>query len=260
MKHLTAIRNPKSKIRNRPAFTMMELMMAIGIFAIGMGLIAGLFPAAVKEAESAVKDYEGPTICQNGLAIVKARVTHTAADTPVGDSLGKLTDAAIVIGDADREFRTYDSNDSGTDDRQRGFTVLAKQWGGRNDYQIAIIAYDVAYDNATSTANDVEPIVLTSSIAELDKNTQTKVQLTGGGLSGAEYMRLTGSPFIDSNSGRYATIQSVVEESGSYYAHLDHPVYEAVSNPIVIVEKDGSVIQDGSPVIGVMMTRTALRD
>ena len=56
------------------AFTMMELMFAIGIFAVGMSLVAGLFPAAIKETENTVKDYEGPIICENGLAIVKAKV------------------------------------------------------------------------------------------------------------------------------------------------------------------------------------------
>jgi len=214
---------------------MMELMMAIGIFAIGMGLIAGLFPAAVKESESAVKDYEGPTICQNGLAIVKARVTHTAADTPVGDSLGKLTDAAIVIGDGDMEYRTANG-------RTRGFVALAKQWAdGRNDYQIVIVAYDIA------SANDIEvPTALSVTITEGDESFTYSGDKAG----------LIGSPVIDANSGRYATITGIDGNE----IHLDHPFGENSTSVLVIREVSGTTPQDTSPVIGVMMTRTALRD
>lgn len=242
---------------------MMELMFAIGIFAVGMSLIAGLFPAAIKESENTVKDYEGPTICENGLAIVKARLTDTMANSMTSGNLDVLN-SAIAPGPLDRVYRTYDTNDDGTDDRQRGFIPLAKRWAaGRNDYQIVIVAYDVAINNVSGNPNTVEAITLTSTISALEKDTLVRVQLTGGGLSGNEYMSLIGSPFIDRNSGRYATIESVAEEGGDYYAYLDHPVYESISpsGAMVIVERDANNnIIDGSPVIGVLMTRTALRD
>ena len=91
---------------------MMELLFSIGIFAVGMSLIAGLFPAAIKESEATVKDYEGPTICENGLAIVKARLEHddaggsgNDANSQIPGTLVSLDTTTIPIGVEDKNYR-----------------------------------------------------------------------------------------------------------------------------------------------------------
>lgn len=241
----------KPKIRNRLAFTMIELMLAIGIFAVGMSLVAGLFPAAIKEAESTVKDYEGPIICENGLAIAKARLTNTNANAPLGSNLLQLISSevpsAIVISDTDRISRKYDTDDDNSDDRQRGFTVLAKQWaGGRNDYQLVIVAYDI------KIVNNINVIQLTGIGGIPDGDTQ--FTYTG------DKTGLIGSPLIDPDCGRYATIIGIDGNT----IHLDHSIGEPVAsgdNPLVIIEENSSgTPQDTAPVLGVLVTRTALRD
>ncbi len=271
-------RNGKSRARS--GFTLMEVMMAVGIFAIGMGMIASMFPAAIKETEATLNDYEGPAICENALAIVKAKVTHANANTPVTASLAVLSGTAI-IGDTDRQYRTY-----GT--RERGFIALAKQWNNttdRNDFQIVILAYDIKYlstdvgryqianywlqgrsdingdGDTTDTAaeypagsgythNETNRIGL-----NVDRFTITSTDYPGT----ADRSLLVGSPVIDRNSGRYATIIAVEGDD----IILDHPLGENSQEVLVFVQwnnNTSSIVEEANPVISVLVTRTALRE
>ena len=265
MKHLIAIRNPKSKIRNRPAFTMMELMMAIGIFAIGMGLIAGLFPAAVKESESAVKDYEGPTICQNGLAIVKARLTHPLT---IGNIATEIVDCSSLLGPCDLQYPSISPLVVTVPADQRrfevGYLVLGMQWSGRNDYTLMLAAYEKRDPNNTV----VTETLTVSSVNPNNDNPcpgyvhedATEFTITGGTLPSGDRDKIVGSPAIDyrsDGSGRYAIISAV--DGNTVY--MERSIGEDAHGVMVIVEKNaGGAIQDGSPVTQMMMTRTALRD
>ncbi len=225
---------------------MMELMLAIGIFAVGMSLVAGLFPAAIKEAESTVKDYEGPIICENGLAIVKARVTNanlasyfTAQSNPEMVELAET--GTVDIGADDRIYK-----DNGT--RKRGFTALAHRWKiDRNDYQLVIVAYDIA-----SGTNNIRAEQLSVS-ATIDK---AAIQFEYAGTKTG----LIGSPAIDPASGRYATIIGIDGDT----IYLDHSIGENTDDPFVIREVVGlptsTNFVDNNPVLGVLTTRTALRD
>ena len=140
--------------------------------------------------------------------------------------------------------------------------ILAKLWAaGRNDYQIVIVAYkkrNVLYTVGTEalTVSSVDPADTGTTLNYLHEDA-TEFTITGGLVGDRD--KIVGSPAIDYTSvgsGRYATIIAVSEDT----VYLDRPIGENANGVMVIVERDGTTIQDGSPVTQVMMTRTALRE
>jgi prepilin-type N-terminal cleavage/methylation domain-containing protein len=71
-------------------FTLMELMIAIGIMGVGLSMVMCLFPAALKEAGSSIQDTMGGMICKNAIAIAKAKLLHSSLST-IGTNLTDRT-------------------------------------------------------------------------------------------------------------------------------------------------------------------------
>ncbi|HDZ21290.1 hypothetical protein LCGC14_0181510 [marine sediment metagenome] len=85
-------------IRRRRGFSLAELMIAIGILLVGLVMAASLFPAAMEINRRSVRDILGAIICENGIALTKARFASGAASNPE-NAAGRLTvlaDAAHV--------------------------------------------------------------------------------------------------------------------------------------------------------------------
>jgi len=81
----------KKPVKNA-GFTIPELMMAIAIFVIGFAMITGLFPAGMVNYNNANKHSAGVMVCNNGLAKVKAKVTHDpdAPHTPFAKTTAEM--------------------------------------------------------------------------------------------------------------------------------------------------------------------------
>ncbi len=57
--------------KNRRGFTLLELMIAIGILGIGLSMVMGLFPVAMRDAHATNASQVGSIICKNGIQLAK---------------------------------------------------------------------------------------------------------------------------------------------------------------------------------------------
>lgn len=62
---------------SRPAFSLVELLLAIGILAIGLISIAALFPAGIVQQRRSIDDVMGPIVADNAIATIRH---HVSAD------------------------------------------------------------------------------------------------------------------------------------------------------------------------------------
>ncbi|MHC4718394.1 MAG: type IV pilus modification PilV family protein, partial [Planctomycetota bacterium] len=71
------IQLPRTKApAGKAAYSLVELVVALGILAIALPMVAAVFlPGALENAES-VKHTMGTLVAENALAIVRARVSH----------------------------------------------------------------------------------------------------------------------------------------------------------------------------------------
>jgi len=61
-------------------FSLIEILIAIGILGVCLPMAAALFATAVKENEGSYENSMGSIICDNGLAVVKMKVPYSSAD------------------------------------------------------------------------------------------------------------------------------------------------------------------------------------
>lgn len=67
----------------RAGFTLMEILIALSIFGVGLAMAAALFPAAVGEHEKAVEYTLSTMMCNNAIAQAKSQLVHYKAGTPL---------------------------------------------------------------------------------------------------------------------------------------------------------------------------------
>ncbi|RPI64301.1 MAG: prepilin-type N-terminal cleavage/methylation domain-containing protein [Planctomycetaceae bacterium] len=63
-------------VNSRKAFTLAEILIAIGIMGVGMVMVAALFPAAAKEASVSTEELVGNIICHNSVGAIKGSLWH----------------------------------------------------------------------------------------------------------------------------------------------------------------------------------------
>ncbi len=91
---------PNAAHTRRPAgrgFTLVEMMVAVVVFGIGLTMVAGLFPAALTLNRSSTSAVVGGIVCENALSIAQMRLTHQdMQDLDVGrDGLTRLDDLSV---------------------------------------------------------------------------------------------------------------------------------------------------------------------
>jgi len=161
-------------------FTLIEILIAIGILSVGLLCAAAMFPAAVKENQNSFSNSMGSLICENGLAILRSKMKHEALDGKcnVWTSLESVNGTNYIGKDG--------RYPSGVGDPPAwsgmGFTGMIRQMGGQNDYLITVVSY---------------------SLLESGTAAQAKV-FAGGTLADVRPAGSTGSGTIDANT-KYVT-------------------------------------------------------
>jgi prepilin-type N-terminal cleavage/methylation domain-containing protein len=251
----------------RSAFTMMELMIAMGILAVGMAMSASLFPTAAKEANTAIGSAMGQTIAENGLAMgqLAFRSSEHFGDGKVENrafSTKALAEALESINHPDKDLvpdlngcradgattLVLNSNQTcypmGTDGKY-GFALLARKVSENADaYQIVSTAYLKKDENHTanwdyikiSGGSDNEVTISGPSSASVADGSQAYVN----------------SPLVLWKSGRIAT---VIAQDGAKLT-LDREIEIDGDYAIVLRETDAG----RSPAIYTMTVTTALDD
>lgn len=220
--------------RRKAGFSLTELLIAIGVLGIGMGMVAALFVTGLAQVRMSLGTSEGGMVAANGIAVAKMFVT--AGD--VVDAGGDPATELVVIADGDNTtliteaFQKSPYNDA---DTAKGFVILARECDG-GAYQLVSVAYAKA-SGGTVTAQAVT--------SDADYNNVKQVA-----FNAVTYLNV-GSPVIVAATGQYATITNL---SGTL-ATLDHNLTIGSGGTAwVIIESGG-----GCPATGVVVTKTGLK-
>ena len=165
----------------RAGFTLMELMIAIGILGIGLLMAGSLFPAAIEEANTSYDNTVGIQVAQNGLAVVKACITGDLRPT---EGQTTLADFTSKLQPRDQLYNNMTFG-SGTDTRvtRLGFKALAA-YVRPGLYRIVTVAF---------------------------RGTATVVNATvsGGTTVGGATLK-PGAMLINKSTGEYARVTSIL--------------------------------------------------
>jgi len=212
------------------AFSLAELMIALGILGIGIAMVAVLFPAALKQTEASYNDSIGTIIAQNGLAV--ARTMLKATDV-TSDTLAPLwDDSTTPASNPPATLREYNDNPPATPDK--GFIVLGRQIAG-NEVQLVIVAYAKKNPTAKVTARKVTNVI----IDNIDKSLVR---------SGGNFVKK--SPLILTD-GRYAVIEAVSPD-----VLLNTEGFSGITSDAFVIEESGGATV--SPAMAVLTATVAL--
>ena len=118
---------------NKSGFTLMEIMIALGILAVGLALVSTAFPSAMMENKESVEKTMTTLIGENALAICRIRLSHTSIKDSVGNALSDENNLDLIP-DAEQIY-PIDS------DSRYGWLLAIKQYDDNNDYLLVIVPY-----------------------------------------------------------------------------------------------------------------------
>jgi len=189
-------------------FTLTEIMIAMGVLAIGMGMIAGALHAGIQLHVRTIDDIMRQLIADNALAIVQARVRHTDGTT---NGIPKSTDPYICLnsgayfGPGDLKFPWNQT----TPPTPYGAAVFMKRRAidetkFANDYDVIVVPYTIIADssNILGTVGPNEIKSLPSSTVSAGTSGSTVTVTSAGVLK-------VGSVVIDNRSTQVSIVQSV---------------------------------------------------
>ena len=219
------------------AFSLAELMIALGVLAIGIAMVAGLFPAAIKQTEFSYNDSVGTIIAQNSLAMAKATLTIGSIPGAVGT--GPL---AIVAQDGmspppfDPNLRAYHDDPAAPTLNDKGFLILGRMISN-SEAQLVIVAYAKKNPSANVTAVSINISSISSDMASVS-----------GSIANARRL----SPLIMKADGRYAIIEKVEGQN----LYLDHTGLNNTSGDAWVIVEAGQ--SGASPAMAVVTATVAL--
>ena len=147
----------------RTGFTLIELMISIGILAIGGAMVATAFVVSMAENKESVKYTMGALVSENALAICRQKLRHSDLNGTVAVAEGKYTDVTEYITPAEAAYpmARLESETPAADwprvkaedwieidsidypSARYGWFVGARQpQAGVNDYELSIVVYE----------------------------------------------------------------------------------------------------------------------
>ena len=257
---------PCGRPRPRAGFSLIELMLALGLMATGMAMVATIFPAAIVQAKEANNKTLGVLIARNAEVTIKARVRQGHVPTGVLEAVG-----IGAPGDADPYvLHKYDCRYPGVlepgvfvdlnnpsqevrdryDDARYGWLVLGRRIGSANDCQFVVVPY------AKPPAITVEPRLVGVRI-EVTRNPDSVVAVFDD--TDADFIAI-GSPVIHAETGRYASIERIDEnDSTRVYLSNGLGLWEGQTENFNVWVVPGASPGALSPAIGLHVFRTPLQ-
>jgi len=142
---------------DQPGFSLIELMVAIGILAIGAAMIASAFPVAMMENKESVEHTMAALVSENALAICHNKLRHSILNNRVEVDEDKYTDVTGHITPAEVAYPMPRPKSDNPEDWVRvegrdypsaryGWMVGARQMRDAesvrlNDYELSIVVY-----------------------------------------------------------------------------------------------------------------------
>ncbi len=249
---MTTARHHRSGTGRR-GFSLAELVLALGVLAIGMTMAAALFPAAIKLNEQSTRDSVGTIVATNGLAMARAVIhpgTGPGQFNPNNHEL-RLVEDTECQAFSDPNFLKYRPDPSAP--TTRGVLVLGRPLA--HGWQLVVVSYDM-----TTTDNQVVArSVSIDDISEVDGS--PTVDISGGGV---DPNRCIGALLVcapaDPNDSRIAYARMTYDPE-SRKLFLDHAIDdEAKTWTALVIVEDGGAGQmiAKSPVMAVLVAETTL--
>lgn len=175
-------------------FSLVEVLISIGLLGVGLAMSAALFPAGMIANENAHDQVIGTIVCRNGLALVKARLSGFA-ETELVNQTDQLDD----------EERQYPLNSGGVE----RLLVLGRRIvdATTNDYQLFIISH------TGFNTDEAEALHLTSDPPEVAADTDSLDLSDVDELTDNDYLNIIGSVVL-TDDGRYAKITDIDPDNG----------------------------------------------
>ena len=263
----------------RAGFSLTELMIAIGIMAIGLAMVASLFPAALAINRRSTQEILGTIICENGIALTKVRFASGSVPTPSeqSDEMQILADdlrqdflsqemCRFPTGDMASPYgvvlmyRWIDMAEDSTGDPLTGFRLAEEADNVEEGHQLVAVAYK-RLSEATGGGNPYTANPVTVEASYFDSGFPSPRR-----VNAQKALFRIGSPVIDRRSGQFATTTQIyntfsTENNSSYgQAVLDRGVTFAANDSgrrvmFVVQEADHDRF---SPAMSTMVTRVAL--
>ena len=247
-------------------FTLTEVLIAIGLMGVAMTMAAAMFPAAIKENEKSYKDCVGMIISENGFAV--SRSVLYASDVTSG-TLDAIIDE-VRDGDLAREYQHYPSGKADADllpgRRMRGFILLGRE-DGPDAHQLVSVSY------VRDAGNTVAAAKLNNVNIE-DANDPDMSILSGFNGNEDRFMKVGGWVIVanDKEAGEYARIVRGSPGEDWYVTPRPFDTTTAKTRDLwtvveILGDNPGTTqgswttkLSDRSPILAIMVTRTALRD
>jgi prepilin-type N-terminal cleavage/methylation domain-containing protein len=124
-------------MRTAKGYSLIELMIAIGIMGVGLVMAAALFPAGIRETELSRNDTLGTMIADNGVALLKAKLRHPVSG--ISSSLAPIC-TTNVAGNDQRLMHLVPMPGS---DGVQSPTVSSTDWVSGASYAVGDIVREV---------------------------------------------------------------------------------------------------------------------
>ncbi len=229
--------------QRRRGFTLTEIMIAMGVLAVGMGMVAGALHAGIQTHIRTIDDIMRQLIGDNALAIVQASLRHS--------DLNGITDQ-YKTGFIDSRNLKFPFDD---DNSPYGAAVFIKiravetETSRANDYDVMIVPYRIISLSETSTSFGV---ATPKTLSSCTINTSGSVSTITIGAGDAQYLSV-GSAVIDNFSGQASIIKS--KQSDTIFVLSDEMRETGPRTVTTLVKPSGSSRLECSKTV---QTRTAL--
>ncbi len=266
---MTCLATQQSACCRRRGFSLAELIIAIGILAVGMVMVGALFPAAIRANRSTHRNVLGSIICESGIAVAKARYstspTPPAATTnqPLGNTILNIEADDTVTRLLSRQGRQYPQEETGS---PYGFMWVARRVDDDEDdetfegYQLLMVSF-----KRRDAGGQV--VFAQRSVSHQPGTVDMAIPRAPGAPVDKANLLRNGSPVINRNTGDYATVTQ--SSSTGEACNLDRPLVpadagssnQAIPVYMVVEQTTGAAgLEDErfSPAMTTMVTRFGL--
>ncbi len=199
--------------RGRRGFTLTEIMIAMGVLAVGMAMVAGALHAGIQTHIRTIDDIMRQLIGDNTLAIVQASMRHSD-NNGVTDQYQTGTQRGPFIAPANLKFPFNDPRSP------YGAVVFLKvrlDPSRANDYDVLIIPYRIVLlSGSTNNYGAVTPQTL-SSCTITTSGSVSKITVSAGD---AQYL-MAGAAVIDNANGQVSIVKGKDGSSNNIFVLWD---------------------------------------
>lgn len=269
------MRKTEATIHVRPGLTLVEIMIAMALFTVGIAMVAAAFPTGIQQSQVTARTTMGMLIGENALAVCQAKLTEQAWRDRFGSNATNLQNIEDVNNPANDLLADDDQKCRDLTDSQGVVSLADSRYGwlalGRrvvddgNDFLLVIVPYIKLPGGVTPQLVHIQITAVNPdpTIVELEEFTDSNHPAAPRD----SYVAI-GSPVIRADDGRFAFIVGLDDVAGSRFVKLSNDL-ELQENDEVFIVPAPPVVEDNpplppvargmSPAVGCYAFRTALQ-